>query len=564
MRSWFVVAAAAFAACLAVVQPGPVGAQPPRPGAEVGGNNLAAARDRAQQTNIEIETLTGTGTGGTITKSTSTVWDGGGSAAGGSPFVGGLKQRIENLENAMKACADRTNLDAKQQFQNAKAEALNYLNTIRTSQPAQAEAVLEIAKSVYAIGVQCADGRAFTGNNFTAVNDAWKPFKPLVERQEAQRRAAEEERRRQAQPSTDRRTGMRSTPRRSPVTVVNLPGTSIATLIFEVGGLDVSNAAHNASCSGCPNVAGQSAGSDAKFAGVDVRFNLAGLIALAQTAQHGAVRFTDSFVLTGPFMGFRVRRYFDQSGQEVAFDFHPTAGLDTFIAYQALWSYKTYIGLQFIWLNPFGAAEIAAMGISPYVGVNFERGRTRLRSDESGGGGVANTFESTTTRSGTAVGVDLDWHFRNLPFFIGLGLQWDFMPEVTVAGISAINNFDYAGRIAERTSFTANARIGIPLGGGNAAVASDIRLKRDIARVGTLDNGLPLYRYKYLWSDQVYVGVMAQETAAIEPDAVIRGENGYLRVNYARLGTQMKTWEQWNAERGWLSRTANEPPLHKH
>jgi hypothetical protein len=86
---------------------------------------------------------------------------------------------------------------------------------------------------------------------------------------------------------------------------------------------------------------------------------------------------------------------------------------------------------------------------------------------------------------------------------------------------------------------------------------SDIRLKRDIARVGTLDSGLPLYRYKFLWSDQVYVGVMAQEVADVAPDAVVKGDDGYLRVNYARLGTHMKTWEQWSAERGWLSREAN-------
>jgi hypothetical protein len=88
-------------------------------------------------------------------------------------------------------------------------------------------------------------------------------------------------------------------------------------------------------------------------------------------------------------------------------------------------------------------------------------------------------------------------------------------------------------------------------------IFSDIRLKRDIARVGTLDNGLPLYRYKYLWSDQVFVGVMAQEVADVAPDAVVKGDDGYLRVNYAQLGTSMKPWEQWSAERGWLSREAN-------
>ena len=44
---------------------------------------------------------------------------------------------------------------------------------------------------------------------------------------------------------------------------------------------------------------------------------------------------------------------------------------------------------------------------------------------------------------------------------------------------------------------------------------SDIRLKRDIAQVGELDSGVGLYRYRYLWSETIYVGVMAQEVAAV-------------------------------------------------
>src|SRR4029450_7449565 len=57
-------------------------------------------------------------------------------------------------------------------------------------------------------------------------------------------------------------------------------------------------------------------------------------------------------------------------------------------------------------------------------------------------------------------------------------------------------------------------RIGasIPLS-GITQVVSDIRLKHDIHLVGHADNGLNLYRYRYLWSDTEYVGVMAQEVA---------------------------------------------------
>ena len=40
---------------------------------------------------------------------------------------------------------------------------------------------------------------------------------------------------------------------------------------------------------------------------------------------------------------------------------------------------------------------------------------------------------------------------------------------------------------------------------------------------------------------------MAQEVEAILPDAVMRGSDGYLRVNYDRLGLHMQTWEEWQA-----------------
>jgi outer membrane immunogenic protein len=69
------------------------------------------------------------------------------------------------------------------------------------------------------------------------------------------------------------------------------------------------------------------------------------------------------------------------------------------------------------------------------------------------------------------------------------------------------------------------------------SLPSDVRLKRDVNLVGRLDNGLGLYSYRYLWSADVYVGVMAQEVALIRPDAVQRDPlTGYLGVDYRRLG----------------------------
>lgn len=77
---------------------------------------------------------------------------------------------------------------------------------------------------------------------------------------------------------------------------------------------------------------------------------------------------------------------------------------------------------------------------------------------------------------------------------------------------------------------------------------SDIRLKRDIAKVGQLDNGLGLYSYRYLWNDQVYVGVMAQEVIGVDRDAVITGADGFMRVDYTRLGLRLMTWDDWRTE----------------
>jgi Chaperone of endosialidase len=84
-------------------------------------------------------------------------------------------------------------------------------------------------------------------------------------------------------------------------------------------------------------------------------------------------------------------------------------------------------------------------------------------------------------------------------------------------------------------------------GGRNSLPVSDIRLKRDIARIAELDNGLGLYRYRYEWSDTVYVGVMAQEVAYTVPEAAVVGADGYLRVDYARLGLRLMTLAEWSA-----------------
>jgi len=83
--------------------------------------------------------------------------------------------------------------------------------------------------------------------------------------------------------------------------------------------------------------------------------------------------------------------------------------------------------------------------------------------------------------------------------------------------------------------------------GGGGGRRSDIRLKHDVVLIGHLDNGLGFYRFAYYGSDKAYVGVLAQEVQSVEPDAVVVGRDGYLRVFYDKLGLKLQTYEQWIA-----------------
>jgi hypothetical protein len=70
--------------------------------------------------------------------------------------------------------------------------------------------------------------------------------------------------------------------------------------------------------------------------------------------------------------------------------------------------------------------------------------------------------------------------------------------------------------------------------GGAAILASDRRVKTDIVRIGKMDNGLPLYSFKYKGKPGYNIGVMAQDVEKVKPDAVIE-INGVKHVNYGAL-----------------------------
>lgn len=78
-------------------------------------------------------------------------------------------------------------------------------------------------------------------------------------------------------------------------------------------------------------------------------------------------------------------------------------------------------------------------------------------------------------------------------------------------------------------------------------VISDARLKHEISYLAELDNGIRVYSFKYNWSDEAYVGVMAQDLLENEryQDAVSVMENNYYAVDYSKLGFSMMTLDKW-------------------
>jgi outer membrane immunogenic protein len=121
---------------------------------------------------------------------------------------------------------------------------------------------------------------------------------------------------------------------------------------------------------------------------------------------------------------------------------------------------------------------------------------------------------------------------------VTVGLSWLFAPadaRVAARGTAPWEGWYAGGQAGGAWGLDTDARYS-----SINLLPSDIRLKRDIVLVGRRDDGLGIYRYRYLWSDTVYVGVMAQEVALIRPDAVVHGAfDDYLRVDYAKLGMKM-------------------------
>ena len=71
-------------------------------------------------------------------------------------------------------------------------------------------------------------------------------------------------------------------------------------------------------------------------------------------------------------------------------------------------------------------------------------------------------------------------------------------------------------------------------------MASDIRLKENIIKVGNSPSGINIYEWNYKGNTQRYRGVMAQEILERHPEAVALQPDGYMSVYYGKIDVKME------------------------
>lgn len=107
--------------------------------------------------------------------------------------------------------------------------------------------------------------------------------------------------------------------------------------------------------------------------------------------------------------------------------------------------------------------------------------------------------------------------------------RWNF--GATKAG----NEINAGNALAQSRNVGVNNLLNVASLGVKAYAASDVRLKRDIKRIGALPSGIPIYFFRYHWSDDPHIGVMAHEAERVFPEAVVYDGDGFGMVDYSRI-----------------------------
>lgn len=112
-------------------------------------------------------------------------------------------------------------------------------------------------------------------------------------------------------------------------------------------------------------------------------------------------------------------------------------------------------------------------------------------------------------------------------FMTGVGVQG----APTTDNASIIANNDNARMAAWQAN---QAAMGSAIGGlGGLFALSDERTKTDKDKIGETKDGMGIYSYRYKGTPQKQIGLMAQEVQKKKPQAVRKGADGLLRVNYS-------------------------------
>jgi hypothetical protein len=190
---------------------------------------------------------------------------------------------------------------------------------------------------------------------------------------------------------------------------------------------------------------------------------------------------------------------------------------------------------------------------SPGYGFQYDQGMNAANA-AAGAGGMAGTpahQQQASTMASNLANQDYNNYLGNATGYYNQGLQG--MSGINQMGYGASNELAQSlmsalmsqGGMAYAGQESANAEQGgitdqlMSIGGSVMGAFSDVRLKKDIEKVGE-KNGHNIYHFKYIDApEKTWEGVMAQEVEKIMPEAV-KTLDGYLHVNYEMLGLKMK------------------------
>lgn len=105
--------------------------------------------------------------------------------------------------------------------------------------------------------------------------------------------------------------------------------------------------------------------------------------------------------------------------------------------------------------------------------------------------------------------------------------RWNYQQQLPYSQINQYANLingQYGG-----TSMTTSPQQGL-----FGSLFSDRRLKENIKRIGTADNGLAIYQFNYLGNPTTCIGLMADEVRDVCPEAVSVSDSGFYMVNYEK------------------------------